>query len=153
MTLDRYDIAILNCLRADARMSWVQLAEQVSLSASAAQRRVQSLQEKGIIRHFTVALDHQSLGHAVRAFVQVKIARHDDKAVQQFRDAVLAYESVEACYKVSGNMDFMLNIVSEDLASFGHFLEKKILYLPSVMDAVSFIVLESLKECGQAVSL
>lgn len=151
MTLDSFDIAILNHLRVDARISWAKLGEHISLSASATQRRVQSLEQAGIIRHFTIALDSAALGQEVRAFVQVKITRHDSQAATQFKQAVLTYPEVQACHKISGNTDFMLNVTAKDLPSFSQFLENKILYLPGVKDASSSIVLESIKEYGQPV--
>ncbi|HPQ93968.1 MAG: Lrp/AsnC family transcriptional regulator [Thiothrix sp.] len=151
MTLDRYDWLIIYALRQDGRTSWARLAEQLHLSASSIQRRTQALQQAGIIRHFTVALDNRALGHEVRAFVQVRINRHDPKAARQFHDAVIGYPEVEACHKISGNTDFMLNITAPDLPRFARFLENRILYLPGVVDARSSIVLETIKENGQAI--
>ncbi len=150
MHLDQYDTRILNLLKSDARMSWSKLAERIHLSASAAQRRVQAMQEAGIIRYFTLAIDNMAMGQNVRAFVQVKIARHDGQATREFIDAVLTYPQVQSCHKISGNTDFMLNVLEKDLQSFSVFLEKRILYLPGVVDATSSIVLESIKEYGNA---
>jgi len=73
--MDAFDQSILHHLARDGRISWTELAEQVNLSASAVQRRVQALQTKGLIKHFTVALDAKQLGHEVRAFVEVKVPR------------------------------------------------------------------------------
>lgn len=151
MDLDRYDWQILQRLRQDGRLSWAKMAEELNLSATSIQRRAQALQAAGIIRHFTIAVDNQALGQEVRAFVQVKINRHERKAVEDFQQAVLSYPEVEACHKISGNTDFMLNIVAADLAQFAWFLENKILYLPGVLDAASSIVLEAVKEHGVAV--
>ena len=151
MTLDRYDWLILKALMQDGRASWAGLAEQLHLSASSIQRRTQALQQAGIIRHFTVALDNHALGHTVCAFVQVRINRHDARAAQQFHEAVISYAEVEACHKISGNTDFMLNITAPDLPRFARFLENRILYLPGVVDASSSIVLETVKENGQAI--
>lgn len=151
MQLDGFDLKILNLLESDGRMSWKMISEQVNLSASACQRRVQSLQEKGIIRHFTFAYNHIPMGYEIRAFVQVKITRHDNKTTKQFKDAVLTYPEVSSCYKMTGNTDFILDVVAKDLKSFGLFIENKILYLPGVIDAISAMVLENVKEHRQAI--
>lgn len=146
MKLDRFDITILNTLHHDGRVSWAQLSEKINLSSSATQRRVQALQEAGIIQNFSVELNYPALGYNVQVFVQVKINRHDSEAAQQFREAVLKYPEVKACHKISGNTDFILHVMEKDLTSFSLFLENKILYLPSVKDATSSIVLEAIKE-------
>ncbi len=151
MKLDHYDKSIINYLQADARISWLKLAERIHLSAPATQRRVQAMQAAGVIRHFTLVLDNKSMGMEVRAFVQVKIARHDRKATQQFKNAVLKHSQVQSCHKISGSTDFMLNVVATDLHSFSTFLENQILYLSGVIDATSSIVLESIKEHGNEI--
>ncbi|MEZ5479417.1 MAG: Lrp/AsnC family transcriptional regulator [Thiolinea sp.] len=149
--MDRYDWAILEALRQDGRKSWAKLAEELNLSASSLQRRTQAMQENGIIRHFTVAVNNRAIGREVRAFVQVKINRHDPQAAEAFYHAIIHYPEVEACHKISGSTDFMLNITAANLAGFAQFLENKILYLPGVMDASSSIVLQDIKENGIAI--
>ena len=149
MILDQHDIAILNRLSNDARISWAKLGESVNLSASAVQRRVQKMCDNGVIHHFQMVVDAAAMGQTVRAFVQVKIARSDASAAKAFRRAILAYREVEACYQITGNMDFILIVHARDIAAFGLFLENRILYLPGVTDATSSIVLNSLKEHGQ----
>jgi Lrp/AsnC family transcriptional regulator, leucine-responsive regulatory protein len=151
MHSDKFDLEILQLLGKNSRLSWRELGEKVNLSASSCQRRVQALQEKGIIRHFTTACDYVSLGFDVKAFVEVKINRHDNKVTQQFKDAVIQYPEVISCHKITGNIDFILEVIAKDLRSFGLFIEKKILYLPGVIDASSTMVLEDLKLHGQAV--
>ena len=148
MKLDRFDIAILRILRTDARLSWSALGEKVNLSAPATQRRVQALQHSGAIRYFTAVLDTRLMGAAIKAFIQVKIARHDPDAAARFRDAIRSYNEVESCYQITGNMDFILIVNSRDIDDLGDFLESKILYLPGVKDASSSVVLKSLKEHG-----
>ena len=150
MHLDNFDQTILNILEAEGRISWRQMAERINLSASACQRRVQAMQAAGMVRHFTVACDYVKLGYEVRAFVQVKITRHDSSVTRQFKEAVLAYPEVLSCHKITGNVDFILEVVARDLRSFGVFIENKILYLPGVIDATSSIVLEDLKAHRQA---
>ena len=143
--LDRYDISILATLQADGRMSWVELGETVSLSATAAQRRVRALQTAGVIRGFTVALDSERLGHAVQAFVSVSIERRAVDLATEFRNTVARYPEVQSCYKLTGDVDFLLNIVAADIGSFARFIERRILSLGAVRDASSAIVLETVK--------
>lgn len=144
-TLDRYDVSILSALQTDGRMSWVELGEVVSLSATAAQRRVRALENAGVIAGFTVALDSERLGHAVQAFVSVSIERRAVDLAAEFRNTVTRYPEVQSCYKLTGDVDFLLDIVAADIGSYAQFIELRILSLGAVRDASSAIVLETVK--------
>lgn len=143
--MDQYDKHILRELIQDGRISWIDLGERVSLSASAAQRRVQQLNNDGVIRNFSATLDSKQLGYEVRAFVEVKVERHNVQLAQDFRQAMRDNPQVQSCYKLSGAVDFLLDVVAPDLESYGHFIEHKILTLPGVLDARSSILLEEVK--------
>ena len=143
--MDAFDKSILHHLARDGRISWTELAEQVNLSASAVQRRVQALQSKGLIKHFTVALDAKQLGHEVRAFVEVKVERSNVELAKGFRESIRELPQVQSCHKLSGTVDFILDVVSPDLETYGRFLEQEILSIPGVLDARSSIILEEVK--------
>jgi Lrp/AsnC family transcriptional regulator, leucine-responsive regulatory protein len=144
--LDRYDTAILRALQRDARLTWLQLGEAVNLSATACQRRVRTLRQKGIIKRFTVTLDMAKLGHQIHAFVFVNVDRKQVELAEQFRRKMNDYPEVQACHMLSGSVDFILDVVAPDIKSYGKFLEEKILSLAGVRDASSAIVLETVKE-------
>jgi Lrp/AsnC family transcriptional regulator, leucine-responsive regulatory protein len=145
LRLDRYDLAILEALQRDARATWLELGEQVNLSASACQRRVRSLQARGVLKRFTVDVDLGVLGYDVHAFLSVNVDRRDIKLANQFRKTIDGYPEVLACHMLSGNVDFILEVVSRDLPSYGRFVEERILSLPGVKDASSALVLETVK--------
>lgn len=144
--MDRYDARILSALQKDGRISWSQLANEISLSASACQRRVEALVDKGIIENFTVNLDEKKLGHQVKAFVEVNIDRQHPDLAEDFRRRVKEHPQVQACHMISGNIDFMLEVVAKDLDSFGRFIDGELLSLPAVKDASSSIVLKVVKK-------
>ena len=83
--MDRYDTRILLALQEDGRMSWSRLAKRINLSASACQRRVEALIERGVIDNFTVNLNEKSLGHRVKAFVEVNVDRQSTDLAQDSR--------------------------------------------------------------------
>lgn len=143
--MDAFDKSILHHLARDGRLSWTELAEHVNLSASAVQRRVQTLQAKGMIKHFTVALDAKQLGHEVRAFVEVKVERSNVELAKSFRESIRQLPQVQSCHKLSGTVDFILDVVATDLETYGQFLEQDILSIPGVLDARSSIILEEVK--------
>ena len=143
--MDEFDRRILRQLARDGRASWLDIAEKINLSASACQRRAQAMQKKGIIRHFTVSLDHKAMGLQVRAFVQVKVERHSTKKAEEFKEAIRLSPEVQSCYQLAGSIDYLLDVIAPDLESFARFIEQKLLTLEVVTDAASSIVLEEVK--------
>jgi len=143
--LDKFDTAILTELQNDGRLSFSELAKRVSLSASAVQRRVESLVERGVIDNFTVNLNEVALGYAVKAFVNVNVERQDTELAEEFRRKVREHPQVQACHMISGSIDFILEIVATDLDAFGRFIDGELLSMPAVKDASSSIVLKVVK--------
>lgn len=143
--LDRFDTAILSALQADGRMTWSELAGKVNLSASAVQRRVEALVERGVIENFTVNLDEVALGYNVKAFVAVNVERQNTEMAEEFRRRIREHPQVQACHMISGTIDFMLEVVATDLDSFAGFIDGVLLRLPAVKDASSSIVLKVVK--------
>jgi Lrp/AsnC family leucine-responsive transcriptional regulator len=143
--MDRYDTRILRALQEDGRISWSRLAKRINLSASACQRRVEALIERGIIENFTVNLNETLLGYRVKAFVEVSVDRQNTDLAQDFRHKVLEHPQVQACHMVSGTVDFMLEVVASDLNAFGKFIDGELLSMPAVKDASSSIVLNVVK--------
>lgn len=141
----KLDRKILRTLEQDGRISWIDLAEKLNLSASACQRRVQALQDKGIIKHFSAVIDREQLGLGVKGFVQVKVDRQHLELANDFRSAMRRTPEVEMCHMLTGEVDFILQVVAPNLRSYGELIEKKILALPGVRDASSSIVLETIK--------
>ena len=143
--MDNYDARILSALQRDGRVSWSRLAEEINLSASACQRRVEALVDKGIVENFTVNLNEDALGHHVKAFVAVNIDRQNTDLAQDFRRKVREHPQVQACHMISGGIDFMLEVVADDLDAFGNFIDGDLLSMPAVKDASSSIVLKEVK--------
>ncbi|MDH4109407.1 MAG: Lrp/AsnC family transcriptional regulator [Gammaproteobacteria bacterium] len=148
MQLDAVDTRILRELERDGRLSWVDLGERVSLSASACQRRVQALIDAGVIQGFRAQVDPAALGFEIEAYLSVSVERHDVKRAQEFRKAIRRYPEVQSCHMMSGDVDFLLHVVARDVRSYGRFVEEKILSLPGVKDASTSIVLDRIKVDG-----
>ena len=144
--MDKYDTRILSELQQDGRISWSRLADKINLSASACQRRVESLVDRGVIEGFTVSLNDAALGNHVKAFVAVNMDRQNPELAEEFRNNVRRHPQVQACHMLSGNIDFMLEVVAEDLNSFGQFIDGELLSMPAVKDASSSIVLKVVKK-------
>lgn len=143
--IDQKDAKILHELQADGRLSWVELAERVKLSATACQRRVQNLFDKGIIAGISARIDPEALGYEVEAYVSVSVDRQDVELTQKFRKAIRDYPEVQTCRMMTGQVDYLIRVIAKDLKSYGRFIEEKILRLPGVKDASSSIVLDRIK--------
>lgn len=150
--LDRTDRRILAALQHDGRMSIVDLAEQISLSAAACQRRVKRLESEGVIRRYAAILDPAALGQHVEAFVHVAIERQSSDLTQAFEQAIRARSEVRACYVMTGDLDFLLHVVVSDLQTFAEFSMRVLIGLPGVKAVRSSLVLEAIKtDSGLAV--
>ena len=143
--LDRHDARILEALQDNARLSNVELAEQVFLSASQCQRRRQKLEELGIVRGYVAQLDPEKLGLSVMALMSVTFERHGEHIAQDFRDHIIDYPEILECWSVTGDADYVLKVVARDLKAFNDFMMYRLLSLPMVANVRSNILLDQLK--------
>lgn len=143
--LDRIDARLLAELQRDGRQSVVQLSDEVGLSGTPCARRIRQLEECGIIQGYTAVVDPVRLGLKVKAFVHVKLDRHTDDNVAQFRSELAALEMVVSCDAVTGEHDFILQVFATDLDALSNLVLKKLLKISCVRDVHSSIVLETVK--------
>ena len=146
MELDRIDRKILNLLQNDARLTYQQIAEAVSLSASPCLRRIKRLEAAGIIKSYVALLDPQKLGLGLLAYVSVKLEKRSAGTLQSFRAAVHSWPEVVACYAMTGDMDYLLRVHTSDLEHFTRFVMDRLMILPDVMDVKSSFALERVKD-------
>ncbi len=144
-TLDRTDIRMLELLQRDGRLSHVELADRVGLSPTPCTRRVRRLEQQGIIRGYAAILDPKRIGQNVLAYVQIKLERHTDDVIERFRRTLEERPEVVSAHAMTGEMDFLLEVVVPDLDALGRFTLHQLLKLPGVRDVRSSLVLETLK--------
>lgn len=143
--LDRTDVRILEQLQRDGRLSHVELAQRVGLSPTPCSRRVRRLEQQGIIQGYAAILDPKRVGQKVTAYVQIKLERHTDDVIERFRRTLDERPEVVAAHAMTGEMDFLLQVVAADLDALGRFTLHQLLKLPGVRDVRSSLVLETLK--------
>lgn len=143
--MDRTDQRILRELQKDGRLPIIALAGRVALSATACQRRVRRLEEKGVIARYAAVLDPAALGLEIQAFIRVSIERQSLNVAEAFEEAVKRLPEVRACYVMTGDLDFLLHVFVADLAAFSRFTMHTLIGLPGVKDVRSSLVLESIK--------
>lgn len=145
-TLDRTDRKLLDLLQKDGRITNLDLAMKVALSPSACLRRVRALEEAGVIRGYAALLDPAKVGLGLTAFVTVKLEKRGRMPTDQFARACREWPEVAACHATTGDMDYLLRVVVEDLAHFSRFVMDSLLKHPGVIDMKSSFVLEPVKE-------
>ncbi len=116
-TLDRTDRRLLAALQDDARLTVAELAERVALSTSPCWRRVRRLEQAGYIEGYHAHLSAAKLGYGITAFVSVVMGSHTQDVARAFEAAVQDIPQVVACHNVSGEYDFLLEVVATDLAA------------------------------------
>lgn len=143
--LDRTDLRILALLQADGRVSHVEIAAKVGLSPSPCARRIRRLEKSGVVEKYTALLDPKRVGQNVLAFVQIKLERHTDEIIGQFRRMLAERPEVLSAHAMTGEMDFLLRVVVPDLDALGRLTLHQLLKFPGVRDVRSSLVLETLK--------
>lgn len=144
--LDRTDLRILALLQGHGRATNADIAEAVSLSASACLRRVQRLETEGVIAGYAALVDPAAVGLGLQAFVRVQLEKHGSAEVQHFVERVQSWNEVVACHALTGEMDYLLHIVVSDLEHFSRFLLDNLLNETGVADVNSSFVLRTVKQ-------
>ena len=148
ITLDRTDLTLLAELQRAGRQTNAELAERVHLSASACLRRVQRLEREGVIVGYRAEVDPERLGLGLQAFVRVQLKSHDAGRIDTFARQVNAWPEVVACHALTGDMDYLLHVVVQDLEHFSRFLLDNLLNASGVADVNSSFVLRAVKTDG-----
>ncbi|GBQ19033.1 Lrp/AsnC family transcriptional regulator [Gluconacetobacter sacchari] len=116
--LDHFDRALLQALQRDAGLSQRDLAERIGLSQNACWRRLHALRERGLVGHQTVRLDPEALGLGLTVFVMVRTRHHSRDWLDRFREAVVSVPNVIDFYRIAGDYDYMLKVVTTDMNAF-----------------------------------
>ena len=144
--MDTIDRKILRELARDGRISNVDLAERVGLSASACSRRVQELERSGTIRGYRAVLDPVAVGGGLTAYVTVGLSRHTMGEQRAFERAMAEAPAVRECHNVTGAVEYILRVEVGDLRSYKHFHTEVLGALPQVSTITSYMVMESPKD-------
>jgi Lrp/AsnC family transcriptional regulator, leucine-responsive regulatory protein len=147
--LDAVDRRILRALQRDGRMTYDVLAQEVGLSPSAALRRTKRLEEAGVVTGYVALLSPQCVGLPLTAYLNVRLEKHGERHKRSPRDlfgaAVQAWPEVVECVALTGEMDYLLRVVVEDMAHYSRFIMDTLLKHPSVQDCKTSFVLDRVK--------
>ena len=145
MPLDRIDRHILSLLQAEGRITNVDLAERVGLTAPPCLRRVRALEEAGVIRGYRAELDGPRLGYAITVFAMVSLRSQAERDLAAFEQHVGAIDEVRECHMLNGEIDFILKIVARDLQSFQTLLTTQLTAAPNVASVKTSLTIRTAK--------
>jgi len=143
--LDRIDRAVLRALEMDARLSYAELGERVGLSKSPCWKRVQTLENDGIVRGYRAIIDADKVGLRIRAFAQVRVEFDQHSA---FEAEVSQHPAVIACYTTAGDADYLLELLVTDIGELDQILRKQLSGLPGVQRFATTITMRTIKSDG-----
>nr|WP_273688651.1 Lrp/AsnC family transcriptional regulator [Ketogulonicigenium vulgare] len=143
--LDEASLRILDLLQTNSELSNAELAEKVGLSASPCWRRVADMRERGVIRGAVTLVDPLALGLAVNVFVHVTLKQQDKDSLKVFTDAIARRPEVMECYLMTGEADFLLRVVVEDLLRYQELMLECLTLIPVVLNIRSSFALDQVK--------
>jgi Lrp/AsnC family transcriptional regulator len=124
--LDKYDLAILEALQEDGAMSIATLSERIGLSATPCWKRVKRLEDDGTIERRVAIVNRKKVGLGVTVFVSVRTGQHDEKWLRRFAAAVVTLPEVQEFHRMSGDVDYLLKVVTTDIDGYDAFYKKLI---------------------------
>lgn len=139
--MDALDREILSRLQEDGRLSITDLAAQIGLSLSACHRRVKDLEASGAIERYRAVIDPASIGLGFEAVVFVTIGRTDGDTIVAFEEAVAAIPEVVEAERLFGDPDYLIRILTADLAAYQRLYDSVVGGLPGVQRATSTLVM------------
>ncbi|MEQ5842266.1 AsnC family transcriptional regulator [Paraburkholderia acidicola] len=149
LELDRIDQDMLRLLQADGRMTGGKLAEKLALSESPSWRRQKRLEADGYIEGYQAIVSRKKLGLGVLAFVRLSVAEHSESVLTKIEMHLAAHQNVLSCHKVSGDADYLVQIVAKDLDEYGRFFTSIFSDLPGIATLHSNLSLQEVKATSQ----
>lgn len=140
--MDAIDRKILAALQEDGRLTVTELAAQVGLSVSPCHRRLRDLERSGAIRGYRAIVDADALGLAFEALVFITMRREDRDTLMGFEEGVAAIPHVIQAQRLFGDPDYLLRIVTTDLAAYQHLQDEKLSVLPGIQRMTSTLVMK-----------
>ncbi|WP_219893075.1 Lrp/AsnC family transcriptional regulator [Aquisediminimonas profunda] len=145
VSFDRIDRRILAELQANGRMTNVELAEHVGLTAPPCLRRVRALEESGIIEGYHASLNASRLGYTITVFAMVSLKSQAESDLRAFEDHIAKLAPVRECHMLNGEIDFILKIVARDLQEFQSFLTSSLTTAPNVAGVKTSLTIRTSK--------
>ena len=143
--MDNLDKKIVFELQKNGRLSNFEIAEKVGLSPSPCLRRIKNLEKKKIISGYTAIVDEELFGYPVTAFVSVRLENQTDGTLKKFEEGITSLVEVVDCWLVTGNRDYLLRVVAENLKTYEKFMREDLTKIKGIASIETNFALGSVK--------
>ena len=143
--MDKFDRSILDILQLDCTRSVADIAERIGLGTTACWRRIQKLEEGGLIRRRVALLDAQQLNVGVTVFAALKTREHNAQWLKDFNARIATLPQVLECYRMAGDTDYLLRLAVPDIAGYDA-VYKQLIQIPGISDISSSFAMETIKQ-------
>jgi DNA-binding Lrp family transcriptional regulator len=150
-TLDSKDLMILSLLQQDARMTVKEIADKIHLSTTPVHTRIKRMEASGVIKQYATLVDHTRVKKSLIAICHVSLKEHNKAAGARFVKAILSMPDVVECYTISGEFDFMLKVMCEDMNAYHDFHVNKLSNIENMGHVQSAFVMGVIKQTHQLV--
>ena len=151
LTLDTKDLAILNLLQKNARITVKEISDQIHLSTTPVHERIKRMETSGIIKQYATLLDHTKIKKGLMVICYVSLKEHSKKAGVKFIETMQVLNEVIECYSISGEFDFMLKVVCEDMNAYYDFHVNKLSQIENMGKVQSVFVMGIIKQTHQLI--
>ena len=149
MKLDHIDVEILKMFQVNSNRTVKSMAEALGLTTTPVFERIKKLEKEGLISNYVARIDRKKLGLKQTVFIAISIQGHTRSYLQKFVDKINSFPEVIECHRVSGNFDYLLKLVVQDIEAYETFIISKLTLLPYLGNVQSHIVLSTSKETNE----
>lgn len=143
--IDAIDVKILRILQERGRVTNLQLSNEIGLSPAPTLERVRKLEKRDYISSYHANVNHEKLGVGLQAFIEVSLARQRENAIHNFITAVMSIEEIVECYQVTGEFDYQLKVMTQDIAAFDQLITERLSTIEEIGHMQSYIILSTIK--------
>lgn len=144
--LDKTNKKILQLLQENSAITNTELSNKIGLAPTSTLERVRKLEKNGIIKKYVALVDEKKVGIGIVVFVQVVMAEHNTESLQKFVSKIEKLPEVLECYRLAGEKDYLLKVVTEDIQSYDIFSKEKLGKIPGIARMSSYFVLSPVKQ-------
>ena len=149
--LDKNDLAILRLLQQNARITVKEISEKIHLSTTPVHERIKRLEQSGVIKQYATLLDHAKVRKGLMVICYVSLKEHSKNAGVKFIKTINELNEVVECYNISGEFDFMLKVVEENMDSYYDFHVNRLSQIENMGNVQSVFVMGIIKQTHQLV--
>ncbi|MFT5646022.1 MAG: Lrp/AsnC family leucine-responsive transcriptional regulator [Aureispira sp.] len=144
--MDETDKKILRLLQKNAKQNTKEIASQIKLTISPTFERIKKLEQQGVIKAYVAILDKTKIGKSLMAYCQISLFKHSKELILNLKKEVAKFPEIIRCHHVSGNYDFLLEVVVKDMNEYQQFVVDKLSIVDGISNIQSSFVMEEIKE-------